>query len=82
VVPQSFADGLSSAQSSVVASQDILDAEKAGLVDVNSIPNASRSALLFPHRVCLGSQQLMTGPKKGHQRKIAVPHKRQRKKIN
>ena len=44
VVPQSFADGLSSAQSSVVASQDILDAEKAGLVDVKYIPNDSRSA--------------------------------------
>ncbi len=44
VVPQSFADGLSSAQSSVVASQDILDAEKAGLIDVKYIPNDSRSA--------------------------------------
>ena len=47
VVPQSFADGLSSAQSSVVASQDILDAEKAGLVDVKYIPNDSRSAQII-----------------------------------
>lgn len=44
VVPQSSADGLSSAQSSVVASQDILDAEKAGLIEVKYIPNDSRSA--------------------------------------
>ena len=44
LLPQSLADGISSAQSSVVASQNILDAEKAGLVDVKYIPNDSRSA--------------------------------------
>lgn len=47
LLPQSFGDDISLAQSSVVASQNILDAEKAGLIDVKCIPNDSRSAQII-----------------------------------
>ena len=44
-LPQSrAADGVFSAQSSIDASRDILDAEKEGLVEIKYIPNDSRSA--------------------------------------